>query len=207
MIPAVDTTMMEHAQVQPAGQWSGIRGTVHDARLESVAGLDHHSSPTDAAGGESMNWSKQHPGSPDGALPAQANSAAPAPSSVNPTLGAVDAQMLAFARQMHEGLTRLQMEHQFAVDEVLTKVSILRREFLHRHRYNPIEHVSSRVKSTESILGKATRLGLDPTPDAIRAGLHDIAGVRITCSFIADTYRILETLSSQADVRVLRVKD
>jgi hypothetical protein len=88
---------------------------------------------------------------------------------------------------MSEDVTRIQMEHQFAVDEVLTKVEILRRESQHLHQYNPIEHVSSRVNSPRSIL--------------------DIAGVRITCSFIADTYRVLANLASQSDVRLITVKD
>ncbi|MFH9616722.1 GTP pyrophosphokinase [Streptomyces pratensis] len=114
---------------------------------------------------------------------------------------------VAFARRMRKDFQRIEMEYEFAVDEVLTKVSILRREFLHLHRYNPIEHVGSRVKSTESILRKAARLDIAPTPEAIRAGIQDIAGVRITCSFIADTYQVLEALTSQDDVRVLQVKD
>lgn len=113
----------------------------------------------------------------------------------------------AAARNLREGFQRLQMEHQFAIDEVLTKVSVLRREFLHLHRYNPIEHVGSRLKSPASTLQKAARLGLDPTPEAIRAGIHDIAGVRITCSFIADTYRVLDALTAQDDIHVVTVKD
>ncbi|HPU14305.1 MAG TPA: GTP pyrophosphokinase family protein [Aeromicrobium sp.] len=118
-----------------------------------------------------------------------------------------DPELLTFARQMRDDLNRLTMEHQFAVDEVLTKVSILRQEFLHLNQYNPIEHVGSRVKSVQSILEKAIRRNLDLTPAAIREALTDIAGVRITCSFIADTYRILETLTAQADVKVVQIKD
>ena len=118
-----------------------------------------------------------------------------------------DPELLAFARQMRDDLSRLTMEHQFAVDEVLTKVSILRQEFLHLNQYNPIEHVGSRVKSVQSILEKAIRRNLDLTPAAIREELTDIAGVRITCSFIADTYQILETLTAQADVKVVQIKD
>ncbi|MEU5659191.1 GTP pyrophosphokinase family protein [Streptomyces sp. NPDC047737] len=114
---------------------------------------------------------------------------------------------VAFVRRIRKDFQRIQMEHEFAVDEVLTKVSILRKEFLHLHRYNPIEHVGSRVKSPTSILQKVARLGIEPTPEAIRASIHDIAGVRITCSFIADTYRVLEALTFQTDVRVLRIKD
>lgn len=116
-------------------------------------------------------------------------------------------EMVRIARQLRQDFDRIRMEHEFAIDEVLTKVSILRREFLHLHRYNPIEHVNSRVKSPSSILQKAARLGIDPNPGTIREHLTDIAGVRITCSFIADTYRVLDALTSQADVRVITVKD
>lgn len=118
-----------------------------------------------------------------------------------------DPSRFVFLARMGEQFTRMRMVHQFAVDEVLTKVSILRREFVHLHRYNPIEHVDSRVKPVNSIIDKALRLGLELTPEAISAGLTDIAGVRITCSFIADTYRILDTLTSQSDVDVILVKD
>lgn len=121
--------------------------------------------------------------------------------------GYPDPSMIAFVRQMREEFIRMQMEHQFAVDALLTKVSILRQEFLHLDLYNPIEHIGSRVKSPASILDKALRLGLELTPESIRAGITDIAGVRITCSFIADTYRILETLTSQSDIRAITVKD
>ena len=112
-----------------------------------------------------------------------------------------------FARQMRADLSRLLMEHQFGVDEVLTKVTILREEFLHLRRYNPIEHVTSRVKSPESLLAKMARKGVAPDTESIRAAITDIGGVRITCSFIEDTYRVLEALVSQDDVTVIEVKD
>lgn len=119
----------------------------------------------------------------------------------------LDPDTLGFAKHMREETERLLMEHRFAVEEVLTKVNILREEFLHLHRYNPIEHVGSRVKTLPSILNKAARKGCDPTMNCIREHIHDIAGVRITCSFIADTYQILDALASQDDVRVLEIKD
>ncbi|MFV0285544.1 MAG: GTP pyrophosphokinase family protein [Demequina sp.] len=112
-----------------------------------------------------------------------------------------------FARRTRADLSRLLMEHQFGVDEVLTKVTILREEFLHLRRYNPIEHVTSRVKSPESLVRKMVRRNVAPSVDAIREHITDIAGVRITCSFIDDTYRVLEALVSQDDVRVIQVKD
>ena len=120
---------------------------------------------------------------------------------------APDPAMLAFVRQMRDDFTRLMMEYEFAADEVMTKVKILREEFLHLHQYNPIEHIGSRVKSPSSIFDKVIRRGLEPSLDAIREHITDIAGVRITCSFIPDTYRIMEALTSQNDVKVLKIKD
>jgi putative GTP pyrophosphokinase len=111
------------------------------------------------------------------------------------------------ARQMRDEFDRLLMEHQFAVDEIMTKVSILRREFTYLHKYNPIEHVNSRVKTLDSILAKVVRKGLEPTASDARAHLHDIAGIRITCSFIPDTYRVLQALTDQDDLTVLSIKD
>jgi putative GTP pyrophosphokinase len=115
--------------------------------------------------------------------------------------------MAEFFRQTREQFTRLMLEYRFGTEEMLTKVNILRDEFLRLHRYNPIEHVSSRVKTPESIVGKLLRKGLPPTTEAIKANITDIAGIRITCAFIADTYRVLEALTSQDDVAVLKTKD
>ncbi|CAM3768695.1 GTP pyrophosphokinase family protein [Tsukamurella strandjordii] len=118
-----------------------------------------------------------------------------------------DPEMLATARRMRDQLTRFLMEYQFAVDEVLTKVSILREEFVQLHRYNPIEHVTSRIKKPESIVKKVGRRGIAADLSLIREAITDIAGIRITCSFIADTYRVLETITAQDDVRLIVVKD
>jgi putative GTP pyrophosphokinase len=115
--------------------------------------------------------------------------------------------MLVFARTLRSDLARLTMEHRFAVEEMLTKVSILREEFRHMHRYNPIEHVTSRIKSPQSIVEKLVRKGCELSIRSIRQNITDIAGIRITCSFITDTYRILDTLTAQHDLRVISLKD
>ena len=41
-----------------------------------------------------------------------------------------------------------------ALKEIGTKIDILNDEFQHIHRYNPIEHVKSRIKKPESIVKK-----------------------------------------------------
>jgi putative GTP pyrophosphokinase len=116
-------------------------------------------------------------------------------------------ELAARMRRVHEELTTLRMHYQFGIDEVQTKVNILRQEFEQIHDYSPIEHVRTRLKSTESLIEKAVRTGGEMTVPAIRERVRDIAGIRITCSFISDVYWIADMLSRQRDLEVLTVKD
>lgn len=94
-----------------------------------------------------------------------------------------------------------------ALKEINTKIEILNGEFQHRHRYNPIEHVKSRIKKPESIVKKLKRHGYDVTIENMIHYINDIAGVRITCSFTSDIYLLAEMISNQNDITVLSVKD
>jgi putative GTP pyrophosphokinase len=110
-------------------------------------------------------------------------------------------------RQLREEFTRFMMEYKFGIDEMSTKIKILQDEFSQLHDYNPIEHVSSRLKAPDSILDKIIRKGCEPTFSSIRETITDIAGVRVTCSFVSDVYRVFDLLAGQSDVKVLDVRD
>ncbi|MHA3683642.1 GTP pyrophosphokinase [Leucobacter sp. HY1908] len=110
-------------------------------------------------------------------------------------------------KALGERMQRFLLEYRFGMQEVETKLSILREEFVHTHEYNPIEHVSSRVKSVESLVGKLERRGIGADFEEIRANIHDIAGVRVTCSFRRDVYRLFDLLTQQDDITVLEVED
>ena len=75
------------------------------------------------------------------------------------------------------------------------------------HKYNPIEHISSRIKSKESITNKLIKKGLDFTYENLIKTINDIAGMRIICSFIPDIYRMVEMIENMPDVTVLKKKD
>jgi putative GTP pyrophosphokinase len=116
-------------------------------------------------------------------------------------------QQLNDLRTLRQDFSRMIMQHRFVIDEMLTKISIMREESAHAQGYNPIEHISSRVKSPRSLLEKVHRRGLPLDIDVIRKQITDIAGIRITCSFIADTYHVLEMLTAHDDIRVVEIKD
>jgi len=102
---------------------------------------------------------------------------------------------------------RFFLTYKFALDEIETKLNILNEEFQFLRDYNPIEHIKTRIKTPESVLGKLQRKGHDISLEAAQTYIRDIAGVRVITSFSTDIYLILDSISSQSDVRVIEVKD
>ncbi len=94
-----------------------------------------------------------------------------------------------------------------AFKEVGTKLEILNDEFQHVHKYNPIEHIKSRLKTPESIVKKLKNRGYESTIENMVEYVNDIAGVRVICSFTSDIYSIAGIIASQSDLTVLSVKD
>ena len=105
------------------------------------------------------------------------------------------------------GFARLVLPYRIAISMLTTKVSMLKEKVTDRDGYCPIAVVSSRIKTLDSIRRKAQRIGCPLTVDDIRANIVDIAGVRITCGVLSDTYRIATTLGQQPDVTVIEVED
>lgn len=116
-------------------------------------------------------------------------------------------EVLTTMGEMRQHLSLFMGSYQFAMQEVETKVKILQQEFELLHRYNPIEHVSCRLKSLESVIVKARRRGCGPNTEEIRRAVQDIAGVRVVCSFSSDVYRVQQMLCSHADIELLAIKD
>lgn len=94
-----------------------------------------------------------------------------------------------------------------ALREIDTKLQILSNEFKVEHKYNPIEHITSRIKSAESIAKKIRKDGRELTVENIVRYVNDVAGIRVICSFTSDIYRIADAIAKQTDVKVLKVKD
>ena len=94
-----------------------------------------------------------------------------------------------------------------ALKEVGTKLDILNDEFVHIHKYNPIEYIKSRIKKPESIVKKLKRGGYEITIENMVNHVRDIAGIRIVCSFTSDIYRLAEMIGKQNDLTVISIKD
>lgn len=100
-----------------------------------------------------------------------------------------------------------QLVYSSALKEIGTKLEILNDEFQHVHKYNPIKHIKSRIKTSDRIVRKLKKHGCESTIENMVRYVNDIAGVRIICSFTTDVYRIAEMLERQRDLNIIDVKD
>ncbi len=106
-----------------------------------------------------------------------------------------------------EEWSRALLLYDAALKELNTKLEIWNNEFKLAHQYNPIEHITSRIKTPQSIAKKMRKYNEELSTKKIMECLNDVAGIRIICSFTSDIYRIADLIASQKDVKVLRIKD
>jgi putative GTP pyrophosphokinase len=93
--------------------------------------------------------------------------------------------------------------YEHAVEELKVKFKNIRKEFLTKGEYSPIEFVTGRTKKIASIISKATRLNIDNIEDT----MEDIAGIRIMCQFVEDIYTIVELIKNRTDMTIVYEKD
>ena len=104
-------------------------------------------------------------------------------------------------------LKELLLGYTCAIKEIRTKFEVIDTEFEVRHQRNPINTIHTRLKSQTSIMEKMMRKGLPISKENIEANLHDIAGIRVICSYVDDIYRLADALTRQDDIELIARKD
>ena len=107
------------------------------------------------------------------------------------------------ARQFQEAM----MQYSCAIREFKTKLEVLNDEFQVQRSHNPISYIKYRVKKPASILEKLKRRGYPVTLQSVEDNLHDVAGIRVICSYVQDIYMVADMLTSQNDITLMEVKD
>ena len=106
-----------------------------------------------------------------------------------------------------EAFRELMAYYECAIMEVETKFKVLNEQYSLEYDRNPIEDIKSRVKSMESLIKKIRKKDIPLTLSSIEENIHDIAGVRVICSFLDDIYMLADCLLSQDDITLLEKKD
>lgn len=91
------------------------------------------------------------------------------------------------------------------VGELKIKLRGIRKQFRKQNRYSPIEFVTGRVKSIESIKEKMTLRGV--LEENIAQDIQDIAGLRIMVQFVDDVEDVLTLLRQRQDMTIVYERD
>ncbi|UQS83277.1 GTP pyrophosphokinase [Bombilactobacillus thymidiniphilus] len=92
-----------------------------------------------------------------------------------------------------------------AIAELKIKLRSIRAEFIENGEHSPIEYVTGRVKSVDSIKEKMKRRYI--SADLLEQDMQDIAGLRIQCQFVEDIYQIVDILHDRTDLAVVEERD
>lgn len=93
-----------------------------------------------------------------------------------------------------------------ALMDVENRFNLLKEELSMDSERNPIESIKSRIKTPESLIKKMVKKRISKIED-IDQEIHDIAGVRVVCSFLEDVYYLEKRILSQNDVKLISRKD
>ncbi len=91
------------------------------------------------------------------------------------------------------------------LNEVIVKIQSLKNSYDKLGINSPIESVKGRIKSINSIVGKAHKKNLHK--EEIFDKIDDIAGIRIICRFEQDIFAVAEHLKTRTDMKVIEEKD
>lgn len=92
-----------------------------------------------------------------------------------------------------------------AVEELKVKLKGIRKEYRDQGSHAPIEFITGRVKTKESILEKAEvrKIPLD----RLEEDVQDIAGIRIMCQFVDDIHEVVRLLRARKDLNIIIERD
>ena len=106
-----------------------------------------------------------------------------------------------------EQFNRLMVKYIAALKVLETQIEIINDDFKYIKKYNPIEHIKSRIKSADSIENKLLKDGKEFTAENIENYINDIVGIRIICSFKKDIYELIELIRRSDIIKVIKEKD
>lgn len=104
-------------------------------------------------------------------------------------------------------LDNIMIKYISALKVLETQLEIINDDFKYIKKYNPIEHIKSRIKSADSIIKKLEKNNLDFSLEAIEENINDIVGIRIICSFESDVFELINIIRNSNIIHVIKEKD
>ena len=93
------------------------------------------------------------------------------------------------------------------IAEIMARLDIIRKYKIVHNDRDPIEYITSRVKTEESTKEKLKRKKLQVNLETALTKIYDVAGIRIICAYIDDVYSVVKMLKQFKDLKILKEKD
>ncbi len=110
-------------------------------------------------------------------------------------------------KKQYSEFEMIMMIYQKAIDNITKKITNIKQVLSEDYQYDIIINVTNRLKSPESILEKMQRKKININYENMIEKINDIAGIRITCNYKDDIYKIRNIIRAQEDIKVLKEKD
>ena len=104
-------------------------------------------------------------------------------------------------------LNNVMIKYVSALKVLETQLQIINDDFKYIKKYNPIEHIKTRIKSADSIMKKLYNDHLSFTLENVISYVNDIVGVRIICASLDDVYELLNILRNSKVIKIINEKD
>ena len=91
-------------------------------------------------------------------------------------------------------VSELMLKYNFALQLLETQFNILIKEFEFKNKYNPVEHMKSRLKTEKSIIDKLNKKGYEVTTKNMISHVHDV-------------YDIVDIIKSSKQFKIKEEKD
>ena len=102
---------------------------------------------------------------------------------------------------------KLMSYYKSAMMEVETRFHALNEEHIFEYDRAPVSSIKTRLKTLHSVQEKMVRRNIPFTLEEMENQLHDIAGVRVICTFPEDVYTMANAFLMQEDIVLLERKD
>ena len=93
------------------------------------------------------------------------------------------------------------------IAEIMARLDIIRKYKIVHNDRDPIEYITSRVKTEESMKEKLKRKKLPINLETALTKIYDAAGIRIICAYIDDVYTVVKMLKKFKDLKILKEKN
>lgn len=94
-----------------------------------------------------------------------------------------------------------------AMEEIEKRVNSINDDYKDIFKEELINHVISRIKTSDSIIKKMKRKKYELTYKNLIEYINDIAGVRVVCPYKANVFEVVEIIKEFEDCRIIREKD